>query len=431
LRKTKSKRAKGEKMTNNVPEKYEAFVSLDWADKKHEYALSCPGSANRETGSVKHAPEDLAELINNWRIRFPDGYIAICLEQSRGSLVYFLMQFDFIVLYPVNPVMIKNYRKAFYPSGAKDDPRDADLLLDLLVFHRNKLRPWVPEPACVRKLDLLNQHRRHLVDTITASTNSLTAYLKTYYPQALALTGELDTLQACDFLDKWPNIESLKKAKRSQIEKFYFSHHSRNRELIAERIQLVESAVPITTDQAICSVYQLTVKAVVAQLRVLLLSRNEFDQQLQETFSQYPEKNFYAALPGAGQILQPRLAVLFGLNRSKFESAAEMQSFSGVAPVTETSGNHRWVHWRYACSKFVRQSMVEFANHSRKKSIWAGAYYDSLRETGKSHQAALRALAFKWLRILFRCWKDRVAYDENTYLIALHKRRSPLAKLIA
>jgi hypothetical protein len=428
---TKSKRAKGEKMANNVPEKYEAFVSMDWADKDHKYALSFPGSTSRETGTVKHTPEDLTELVNGWRRRFPTGRIAVCLEQSRGSLIYFLMQFDFIVLYPINPVMIKNYRKAFYPSGAKDDPRDADLLLDLLEHHRHKLRAWLPEPASVRKLDLLNQHRRHLVESITALTNTLTAYLKMYYPQALALAGELDTLQACDFLQKWPNLGSLKKAKRLQIEKFYRTHHCRNRELIARRIDLVKSSVPITTDEPICAVYQMAVKAVVAQLRILILSVKDFAQQLEETFSQYAEKDFYAALPGAGKVLQPRLAVVFGVNRSKFESAAELQSFSGIAPVTEASGNHRWVHWRYACPKFVRQSLVEFANHSRKKSIWARAYYEYLRAIGKSHQAALRALAFKWLRILFRCWKEGIPYNEQIYIITLQKRGSPLAKLIA
>jgi hypothetical protein len=36
------------------------------------------------------------------------------------------------------------------------------------------------------------------------------------------------------------------------------------------------------------------------------------------------------------------------------------------------------------------------------------------------------ALAFKWIRILFRCWQDRVAYDESRYLMALAKRGSHL-----
>jgi hypothetical protein len=50
---------------------------------------------------------------------------------------------------------------------------------------------------------------------------------------------------------------------------------------------------------------------------------------------------------------------------------------------------------------------------------------------GKDHRAAVRALAFKWIRIVFRCWQERVAYDENRYLAALAKRGSSLTSVVA
>jgi hypothetical protein len=53
-------------------------------------------------------------------------------------------------------------------------------------------------------------------------------------------------------------------------------------------------------------------------------------------------------------------------------------------------------------------------------------HYQQQRQRGNNHHAAVRALAFKWIRIVFRCWKDRLAYDENKYLAALAKRGSPL-----
>ena len=43
----------------------------------------------------------------------------------------------------------------------------------------------------------------------------------------------------------------------------------------------------------------------------------------------------------------------------------------------------------------------------------------------------MRALAYKWIRILYRCWQTRSAYDEVTYLNALQRRGSPLFKHIA
>ena len=76
------------------------------------------------------------------------------------------------------------------------------------------------------------------------------------------------------------------------------------------------------------------------------------------------------------------------------------------------------------------QTFVEWANESRKASVWAKAFYQAQKQARKSHQAAIRALAFKWIRILFRCWQDQVPYDEAKYLLALHQKGSPLAQQI-
>ena len=97
---------------------------------------------------------------------------------------------------------------------------------------------------------------------------------------------------------------------------------------------------------------------------------------------------------------------------------------SGIAPVTEASGKSRRVHWRMACSKLLRQSFHEFAAQSIPWCDWAKAYYLTLRERGKKHNAAVRALAFKWLRIMFRRWKSKTAYDDAVYMTSL-KQRSP------
>jgi hypothetical protein len=52
------------------------------------------------------------------------------------------------------------------------------------------------------------------------------------------------------------------------------------------------------------------------------------------------------------------------------------------------------------------------------------------KRSGKSHPKAIRALAYKWGRILWRCWQDGVPYDEEKYLAALRRKRSPLVKLL-
>ena len=135
--------------------------------------------------------------------------------------------------------------------------------------------------------------------------------------------------------------------------------------------------------------------------------------------------------PGARKALAPRLLAAFGEQRDRFASATEVQQYTGIAPVTERSGQKSWVHWRHRCSTFLRQTFVEWAGQTVTRSFWAGAYYKQQLDRGHRHQAAIRALAFKWIRILFRCWKDNVQYDENTYLMTLRKKGSSLLDNIA
>jgi transposase len=104
---------------------------------------------------------------------------------------------------------------------------------------------------------------------------------------------------------------------------------------------------------------------------------------------------------------------------------------AGVAPVMERSGQSCWVRWRYFCPKFLRQTFHEYAGESIRHSFWARAYYEQQRAKGKSHHAAVRSLAFKWVRIIFRLWQTRAAYDEVKYLEGLRKKGSPLLSYAA
>ena len=155
---------------------------------------------------------------------------------------------------------------------------------------------------------------------------------------------------------------------------------------------------------------------------------DQFDDEIAKLASQHPDYALFQPLPGAGPSLTPRLMVAFGEQRERFSSAGDVQKLSGIAPVTERSGQKHWVHWRLQCPTFMRQTFVEWAAQTINKSYWAGAYYRQQRDKGSTYQAAVRSLAFKWIRILYRCWKTGVVYDESRYLKALERRGSPLVK---
>ena len=418
-------------MKPQVPEAFAAFVGLDWADAKHDICLQVAGSTHREFLRLEHRPEAIDAWVCTLRTRFNGQPIAVCLELNKGPIVSALQNYDFLVLFPVNPLTVAKYREAFTPSRAKDDPTDAELQVELLLKHRDKLTALVPQSPTMRALAQLVEHRRRLVGDKVRLTNRLTSALKNYFPHVLQWFQDKDTAIFCDFLSRWPTLKAAQLARRATLERFFRAHHVRSPDVITARIAAIKNAVALTTDAGVIAPNTLLVQALVAQLRVTLQAIADFDTAIAQRVQAHPDFPLFDALPGAGAVFAPRLLVAFGEQRERFTSAEELQKYAGIAPVTERSGKKSWVHWRLQCPTFLRQTFVEWAAESIRHSFWAQVYYQQQRDKGKAHQAAVRALAFKWIRILYRCWQERLPYDESTYLQALHRRGSSLIQNLA
>lgn len=408
-----------------------AFVAIDWADQEHCWKLCAAGSEKYEEGKLLNTPEALADWAAGLRDRFGGRPIAVALEQSRGSLVYALAKFPHFILYPILSTMAARYRGAFSPSGSKGDPTDTALLLEILLHHRDHLRRLEPDSVPTRLLQMLAEQRRELVDERTRYSNKLTAWLKMYFPQALDLVDKIHSPMACDLLVSWPTLDQLQHTNPAKLNQFFVAHNCRSKKRIQERIDTIYKAIPAVEDAALLAAGPPTVKALVRLIQALNGEIEAFDQRIQAATSTHPEAPLFAHLPGAGPVLRPRLIAAFGTQRERFTSASDIQAYSGIAPVTDQSGRHKWVHVRWAFPKFLRQTFHEFAAHSIPHCQWAKAYYQHQMETGSGHHAAVRALAFKWIRVLYACWRDRTPYDDALYTRALEKRHSPIAQLLA
>ena len=355
-----------------------------------------------------------------------DGPIAVALELAKGPLVSALQRYDFFVVFPVNPAMLAKYREAFKPSRAKDDPSDAELAVDLVLRHPERFRPLQAQSIEMRTLVHLVEKRRRLVEDRRRFSNRLISALKAYFPQAVEWFSHKETFVFCAFITRWPTLKQVKRARRSTLERFFREHNVRRPRIVEARIQAIKAAVPLTEDPGVIEPYSLEALALAQQLRTTLELIKRFDEAIAALAPSLPDYPVFASLPGAGPVFSARLVAAFGEDRGRFQTAAEVQRYSGIAPVTERSGNTSWVHWRWACPHFVRQTFVEWAEKTIYYSFWAGAYYQQQRLKGASHHTAVRALAFKWIRILYRCWQSRTPYDESLYLKALQRRGSNL-----
>jgi transposase len=288
--------------------------------------------------------------------------------------------------------------------------------VELLLKHPDKLQVWQPSSAQLLSLQHLVESRRTLVAEKVRLTNRLSAALKSYYPQVLDWFEDKDTQVFCDFLTQYPSLKSAQAASSEDLKQFFKTHHVVQDKTINRRLAQIQQGVVLTADQGVVEPLQLLVTALIAQLKVWLPSIATFDAKIEALFATHPDAALFTALPGAGPQLAPRLLVAFGEDRSRFQTAQDLLRYAGIAPVKESSGQKSWVHWRWSCPKFLRQTFVEWALQTRKHSFWAEEFYQMQRKKGKTHQAAIRALAFKWIRIVFRCWQDRQPYDEVKYL---------------
>ena len=238
---------------------------------------------------------------------------------------------------------------------------DTASLLDLLVRHRERLSPLQPDTTETRLLQFLVERRREVVDEKTAQSNRLTDCLKLYFPQILRWFDDVASPLVGTLLERWPSLQDLRRAHPGTLSKFFHEQNCRGEERIHERIAAIYQAVPATQDEAALEAGAMTARGLVAVLATLRDDIAKLDQRIAQLVADHPEAPLFDSLPGAGKALVPRLIVAFGTRRERYESAYQMQCYSGIAPVRVASGKTQTIHFRRACPKFLRQTFHEYA----------------------------------------------------------------------
>jgi hypothetical protein len=217
------------------------------------------------------------------------------MEQKRGPLLYALCQYDNLVLFPINPRTVANYRKAFQPSRAKSDPVDARLLVELMQKHPEKLERWVAGCPQTRALRQWVESRRMLVGEKVRLTNRITASLKSYFPQVLDWFEDKDTLVFCEFIEQFPSVDSAQAASPQKLTQFFHAHKVIRKSAIVRRLQQIQEAgPPLTRDESIVLPAQALTRTLIALLKVVLHQLTEFNAQIADLFETLPDAPLFA-----------------------------------------------------------------------------------------------------------------------------------------
>jgi len=395
-----------------IMKEHVAYVGIDWSSTKHDITVSIDGIKKRYI--IKHGGAEIRSFFFNL-YKEVKGNIAVCVETKTGPLCSVLYELDYITLYPINPLTLSKMRRAFSPSGSKDDPTDADLICDILLLHRDRLRAVSAPTKESHQLDLLTRHRRQLVDQYTGLTNQLRDILKNYYPLFLNLFDDFTTKVCLDFLEQWSNLKVLQKATDEEILSFLCSRSSSNKNKNQKRISLIRGAKEFLNSNTQGEVLEKVSKHYVAQLRTLRESIKALESDISKALVGHEDLEIIRSLPQTGDIHAARLIGALSHTYKWCNGSEELANYLGVSPIIIRSGNTNIIRSRKARPMFYHQSIIEWAASTRFSCAWARKLYDTQRARGKSHFSAVRALAFKWIRIVYACLQNRTNYCDDLY----------------
>ena len=392
------------------------YIGIDWSEKKHDVTFLNEEGQIIGQATMKHNPEGLLILEKTRQyLGVEPEECLVGLETAHNLLIDFLWARAYGQIYVIAPNVVKGSRGRYNQSGARTDQHDSRLLADLLRTDRARLYPWQPDSLLTRQIGVQVGFVNDLTKQLVARTNRLRALLLRYYPAALNVFSSLSGLVTLRFLLAYPTPAEAAALSWRQFEAFALGAGYPNRKKLGDcYIRLQQLQLEATPETVL--IYQNQLPPLVKELLGLVEHRNEALSQLSRWFSQHPDQAIFASLPGLGELLAPALLAKFGDDRHRFPSPQSVQALAGTCPVTDQSGQRRYVKFRHGCDHEFRQLCQQWARASLKKSLWAKAYFSQVSPRCHSEQHAYRCLANRWLAVAWKLWQSRQPYDETYHL---------------
>ena len=394
------------------------FAALDWASDHHDLIVLDRQGAVLAEFRFAHRAAGWAEFTDKMK---PFAGCPLTLETSSGPAVDQLLQRGF-TLYPLAPLAAAGYRQRKVPSGTKTDRHDTWAMADALRTDGHAWRVLRPQDEATALLRALCRDEISLIEQRTLLVNQLQAALREYDPAALEAFDDWTVPSPWAFLQQFPTPVALQTAGKKKWETFLHTHKLWRPQTRDQRLALFAAANALPASAAVVSAKSLLAVSLAKVLVTLPHQIDQYRQRIVAAFRAHPDHDIFGGLPGAKDVLAPRLLAELGSVREEYPDAEALMCQAGVSPVSYQSGKVERCRLRRACVKPLRFTVPLWANASRKTCAWAQAYYEQKREEGHNHASALRCLGKRWLKILWRLWQSKERYDESKHLRSLERR---------
>lgn len=380
---------------------------IDWASEAHEVCISEEGEV-LERLSAGHDERGIAALAERLARA---GVERVAIERPDGILVERLLAAGLEVL-AIHPNQVKAARARFAVAHGKSDRFDAYVLAELARTDAHRFRALVPDTDETKALRALTRSREDLVGARVELANQLRAQLEAFWPGAMVF-AEVDSPIGLAFIARYPSPQDARGLGEGRMAAFLDRSSYSGRTSPAELVARMKSAPKGTAGPAEREARRAVVLGLVGALRPIVEEIAGLTAQIRERLAAHPDAEIFRPLfrDPKTAICPATLIAELGDARGRYPTEAAMAADAGMSPVALESGKLRVATFRRACDKRLRLAVATLADSTRHWHPWAKEVYRRARARGQDHPHAIRTLGRAWIRVLWRCWHDRVAYD--------------------
>ena len=382
-------------------------AGIDWASEAHEVCVSKEGEV-LERFSVTHDERGIAGLA---RRLAKLGVARVAIERPDGILVERLLAAGLEVL-AIHPNQVKAARARFAVAHGKSDRFDAYVLAELARTDAHRFRALVPDTEETKALKTLTRAREDLVGIRVELANQLRAQLQAFWPGALIFSA-IDSPISLAFIKRYPSPADTSGLGAGRMAAFLARNSYSGRTDPAELVERLNAAPKGTAGKTEQEARRAVVLGLVSSLEPIVSEIAALDAQIRERLATHPDAAIFAPLfrDRRTAICPATLIAELGDCRGRYPTEAAMAADAGMSPVALESGKLRVATFRRACDKRLRLAVATLADSTRHWHPWAKEVYRRARARGQDHPHAIRTLGRAWIRVLWRCWRDRVPYD--------------------
>lgn len=406
------------------------YVGIDLGDRKHRVYLADGEGKGVDSATFSHGGKGVTRLIS-WLLARCGGCpeeVSVAVETPHGAVVDGLLERGFLV-YAINPKQAERSRDLFSPSGAKDDPRDAGVLAEVLRMAPQVFRHLEPKHPVVLRLRDGSRLRSDLVRRRTQLSQKIRSQLLRYFPEMWELAGSLTGLWGALFITLWERAPTPLKARRlhrATLRKML--QQLRIRRLTAEELWKLFHEPALVVAPGVTEGAVETIEMLLEEVKVLNRQLDTLDQRLAGLLEELPAALGEAeptdqpdtvttlrSIRGAGPVVA---AALLGEASDLLVqgNVHQARAYLGSAPVTRESGKSRTVHRRRAVNRHAQNALYHLAaaaiaadpGFQRQKAL--------LKAKGHHHARILRTIGDRLLYILFAMRRDGTLYDPEITL---------------